>query len=399
MSSPAVVISSMTFMAFTTLWCRLVYYRTHGGSLRGSTALTEDYVHHALVTLYGLTAYCFYHSMFDQPGYLPRGWRPEKRRAEKLLEYCKPCKGYKAPRAHHCRRCGFCVRRMDHHCGFLNNCIGIYNHAHFLGFLVSWWAATALSLYVIGTVLVVGYREPGMFCLFREARENRNYRSLEIYAVCLSFAFGFLIILPLISSLLFVQLRNLALNVTVLERTTYAEAHRAHVLLVNPYDMGVCSNFRQVPLFKRMNGVDYPLRYGVSKYALVDEQRRQKEELSSGRSGKRVKVVKSYEGSVLPVKHGCGTVVNSPLAFESRLDVNPGEEIVVSRQTDRWAYGHKRDGSRSGWVPKDCVEDISQEHAQASGQQQQEHGHRNLPSGWVQDSMFPSRSHYHHHRH
>ena len=30
--------------------------------------------------------------------------------------YCYRCQRYRPPRAHHCRRCGTCVFRMDHHC-------------------------------------------------------------------------------------------------------------------------------------------------------------------------------------------------------------------------------------------------------------------------------------------
>lgn len=35
-------------------------------------------------------------------------------------------------RAHHCRRCGACVARMDHHCIYAANCVGAGNHKQFL---------------------------------------------------------------------------------------------------------------------------------------------------------------------------------------------------------------------------------------------------------------------------
>jgi len=31
--------------------------------------------------------------------------------------WCKKCEAWKPPRCHHCRKCGRCVLRMDHHCG------------------------------------------------------------------------------------------------------------------------------------------------------------------------------------------------------------------------------------------------------------------------------------------
>ncbi len=422
--SPSVVLVSMTVVALATLWFRLAYYKSMvlgsfprgagGGKRAGADAegglLSEDLVHHAIILAYGTAAYCFYHSARDQPGYLPRRWCPDKRSVEKVLEYCKVCKGYKAPRAHHCRRCGFCVKRMDHHCGFLGNCVGMYNHAHFVYFLSTYWCATALSIYVLGTVLYEGYEVQGLriFGAFfwDGGGSPANFRSAQIYAASLALLLAGAVLLML-TALLLVQARNLATNVTVLERSTFAEAQTAGRIVINPYNLGPCSNFRQLMLFRRMSGVDWPLRRGAQKYALVEEQRRQKEELSSGKRGKRMRVVKSYRGTVLPVSHGCGAVVDTPLAFESRLDVKPGEEVIMSRQTGHWAYGHKRGTSESGWMPKDCVQEVEQPYPQPQQlmAQRQEAPHISVPQGVFNQQRQPRRERQslqgprHHHYH
>ncbi|CAI9569044.1 unnamed protein product, partial [Staurois parvus] len=54
------------------------------------------------------------------------------------------------PRAHHCRICHRCIRRMDHHCPWINNCVGELNQKYFIQFL--FYTALA-SLYSIGLVL------------------------------------------------------------------------------------------------------------------------------------------------------------------------------------------------------------------------------------------------------
>eukprot|EP00929_Paragymnodinium_shiwhaense_P107094 TRINITY_DN73126_c0_g1_i1.p1 TRINITY_DN73126_c0_g1~~TRINITY_DN73126_c0_g1_i1.p1 ORF type:complete len:331 (-),score=45.75 TRINITY_DN73126_c0_g1_i1:98-1090(-) len=49
-----------------------------------------------------------------------------------LPRYCKWCECYKPDRCHHCRVCRSCILRMDHHCPWIANCVGYWNHKHFL---------------------------------------------------------------------------------------------------------------------------------------------------------------------------------------------------------------------------------------------------------------------------
>ncbi len=48
---------------------------------------------------------------------------------------CTRCEMYRPPRAHHCRICRRCIRRMDHHCPWINNCVGEANQKYFIQFL------------------------------------------------------------------------------------------------------------------------------------------------------------------------------------------------------------------------------------------------------------------------
>ena len=52
-----------------------------------------------------------------------------------IWKICQFCKEVKPLRTHHCSICGICVLKMDHHCPWINNCIGQNNQRYFLLFL------------------------------------------------------------------------------------------------------------------------------------------------------------------------------------------------------------------------------------------------------------------------
>ncbi|XP_021254376.1 palmitoyltransferase ZDHHC23 isoform X3 [Numida meleagris] len=48
------------------------------------------------------------------------------------MDWCAKCHLVRPARAGHCRLCGRCVRRLDHHCVWINSCVGEQNHQAFI---------------------------------------------------------------------------------------------------------------------------------------------------------------------------------------------------------------------------------------------------------------------------
>ncbi|KAF9090758.1 palmitoyltransferase pfa5 [Mortierella sp. GBA35] len=64
--------------------------------------------------------------------------------------WCNVCKVVKPDRCHHCSECNRCVLRMDHHCPWINACVGFNNYKYFYLFI---FYGSLSSLWVVGSMI------------------------------------------------------------------------------------------------------------------------------------------------------------------------------------------------------------------------------------------------------
>lgn len=92
--------------------------------------------------------------------------------------YCQRDEFVKPYRAHHCRSCGTCVLRFDHHCPWIGQCVGARNHKFFINFNL---AAFVFTAYTFATLLAFNINA------INSIDGNLDAQSVVIIALCALF--------------------------------------------------------------------------------------------------------------------------------------------------------------------------------------------------------------------
>ncbi|ORZ18939.1 DHHC palmitoyltransferase-domain-containing protein [Absidia repens] len=107
-----------------------------------------------------ILSYYYYLAINTDPGKVPEGWEPpysliqtpdqvQAEKGETGPRFCRSCDAYKPPRAHHCRVCRRCILKMDHHCPWINNCVGHGNYPYFFRFVFFVSLTCGYALYLL----------------------------------------------------------------------------------------------------------------------------------------------------------------------------------------------------------------------------------------------------------
>ncbi|KAH1019213.1 hypothetical protein HUJ04_009064 [Dendroctonus ponderosae] len=317
----------------------------------------------------GLTFYNLLSAMFHGPGYLSLNWTPENPDDCKYLQKCAICHGYKAPRSHHCRKCGRCVQKKDHHCPWINNCVGWGNHAHFTYFL---FYATLGCIHASIVLACAMYRALYRnYYLVNHIRNvpivNLGLMGLGLTVLALGFALG---VVVAVGMLLVIQVRVILSNQTavedwILEKANSRRKARNQEPFVYPYDLGWRKNVAQVVSLNGQpigDGIHWPVRDGCTQYSLTIEQLKQKEEKQLRAC--HYQIIKPFSGYWFPIVFGLKVCYGFPCTDEPRLKLDIGDVIRVTRWRKHWLFGEKLQPDlteeqqvvfrQRGWFPRPC---------------------------------------------
>ncbi|KAH8280564.1 hypothetical protein KR018_009935 [Drosophila ironensis] len=174
------------------------------------------------------------------------------------VRYCNICILLKPDRAYHCRECGVCTLKRDHHCPWILNCVHFHNTKFFVLFLVY---ALLFLLYCMFVMLYYLWYLEGLDLEFRNYKREHLWLMLQ-HIVIIIMNISLLI-------MVLVTLNHLAVNATTIEATYppyfFVSGQQGHY-----FNLGPKNNFLEVfgskwylwpiPIFTSLgNGINYPL--------------------------------------------------------------------------------------------------------------------------------------------
>jgi len=210
---------------------------------------SPDYFSHVSIFYFSISFFLlfnivfnYYMTIFTLPGESPNpnqeegdveaqlARETEVKKGDGFTRFCKFCKKPKPPRTHHCHICKKCILRMDHHCPWVSNCVGFYNHKYFVLFLLYLW-------------LGCGYTAVMSFFPFRTSSGFEGSRGAVLFTFVISLS-----VMLALSMLLGWHIYLVLTGQTTIEfyynKNRDRQARLKGEVYINEYDLGSLKNFQ-----------------------------------------------------------------------------------------------------------------------------------------------------------
>ncbi|XP_060539527.1 palmitoyltransferase ZDHHC3 isoform X1 [Pantherophis guttatus] len=155
-------------------------------------------------------------AMLTDPGAVPKG-NATKEFIESLqlkpgqvVYKCPKCCSIKPDRAHHCSVCKRCIRKMDHHCPWVNNCVGENNQKYFVLFTMY------IALISLHALIMVGFHF--LYCLEEDWTKCSSFSPPTTVILLILLCFEALLFLIFTSVMFGTQVHSICTDETGIEQ-------------------------------------------------------------------------------------------------------------------------------------------------------------------------------------
>ncbi|XP_049997638.1 palmitoyltransferase ZDHHC3 isoform X1 [Microtus pennsylvanicus] len=177
-----------------------------------------------LLAFLALASHC--RAMLTDPGAVPKG-NATKEFIESLqlkpgqvVYKCPKCCSIKPDRAHHCSVCKRCIRKMDHHCPWVNNCVGENNQKYFVLFTMY------IALISLHALIMVGFHF--LHCFEEDWTKCSSFSPPTTVILLILLCFEALLFLIFTSVMFGTQVHSICTDETGIERLQRKTQPREH---------------------------------------------------------------------------------------------------------------------------------------------------------------------------
>lgn len=254
---------------------------------------------------------------------IKKGVTPEK---QTLTLFCQVCESYVHERTKHCGSCNRCVELFDHHCKWLNNCIGAKNYKTFLILIILvgvqsfYYTITGLMYIIIGLSRLKTTKSRPGFCLI-DSDKNRGisiFMSLLILAMIIISSVIFIGICLLLK----LHIKLLRFDFTTFEYIQYLEDRKDRVYKLKNKKI-TKEKFDELEMKARS-------KINVKRSKIIKEVNEANEhEILQ----KILKKKQQFQGNKEQEESKFNSQTNSMIKVSSRL---PNFPLAISRQTSKF---------------------------------------------------------------